>query len=68
LDDESIIINVIRYEESVESPYEKKITNQTIRLSKLTFSMVFACFFKADEDFQVNAEKLITELNANKNK
>lgn len=30
--------------------------------------MVFACFFKADEDFQVNAEKLIAELNANKNK
>jgi hypothetical protein len=63
LADESIIINVIRYEESVDSPYENVITNQTMRLSKLTFSMLFACFFKADQDFEINADKLMAELN-----
>jgi hypothetical protein len=25
--------------------------------------MLFACFFKADEDFEINADKLMAELN-----
>ncbi len=63
LADDSIIINVIRYEESADTPYQNIITNQVMRLSKLTFSMLFACFFKADQDFEINADKLMAELN-----
>ena len=59
LADESLVINVKRYEESVDSPYEKEITNQVMRLSKLTFSILLACFIKADIDFDVNANDLL---------
>jgi hypothetical protein len=64
LADESLVINVKRYEESVDSPYEKEITNQVMRLSKLTFSMLLACFIKADIDFDVNANDLLQKYNS----
>jgi hypothetical protein len=64
LADESLVINVKRYEESVDSPYEKEITNQVMRLSKLTFSMLLACFIKADVDFDVNANDLLQKYNS----
>ena len=64
LADESLVINVIRYEESVDSPYEKEITNQVMRLSKLTFSILLACFIKADIDFDVNANDLLQKYNS----
>ena len=64
LADDSLVINEIRYEESLDSPYEKEITNQVMRLSKLTFSMLLACFIKADIDFEVNANDLLQKYNS----
>ena len=35
-----------------------------MRLSKLTFSMLLACFIKADIDFEVNANDLLQKYNS----
>lgn len=63
LEDKTVGISVIRYVEDDENPYKEEITNQVMRLSELTFSMLIACFLKANDDFEINAEKIIEELN-----
>ena len=63
LEDESIIINVRRFEESKEEPYTKEITNQVMRLSKLTFALLLVGLFKADKDFSVNVNSILEKLN-----
>lgn len=63
LEDESTIINVKRFEESEEEPYTKEITSQVMRLSKLTVALLMACLLKANVDFGIDAESIISELN-----
>jgi hypothetical protein len=67
LEDESIVISIQRYEESEEQPYTELITNQFMRLSKLSVALLMACLLKANVDFEIDAESIIRELN-NKNK
>ena len=67
LEDETILISIQRYEESEEQPYTELITNQFMRLSKLSFALLMACLLKANMDFEIDAESIIRELN-NKNK
>ena len=71
LEDETTIINVERFEESETAPYTEHITNQTMRLSKLTVSMLLVCLLKANDDFGIEADELIEEFNkknSNENK
>ena len=67
LEDESIVINVNRFEENEEKPYTEVITDQTMRLSKLTVSLLMACLIKADDYFGLNIGGTIAELNAKEN-
>ena len=67
LEDESTIINVIRFEESETNPYTEEITNQVMRLSKLTIALLMACLKKANVDFEIDADSLIAELNVKNN-
>ena len=63
LEDESIAINVRRFEESEEEPYTKEITSQVMRLSKLTVALLIACLLKANVDFGIDVDSIIAELN-----
>ena len=63
LEDESIIINVQRFEESEEEPYIKEITSQIMRLSKLTLALLMASMIKANVDFGIDMDSIIAELN-----
>jgi DNA-binding CsgD family transcriptional regulator len=63
LEDETLIINVQRFEESETSPYSERITNQVMRLSKLTTSLLMACLIKANIDFGLDFDAIIAELN-----
>jgi hypothetical protein len=63
LDDETIIINVRRFEEIEEEPYIKEITSQVMRLSKLTFALLMACSLKANVDFEIDVDSIIEDLN-----
>ena len=63
LEDETLIINVKRFEESEISPYTEQITNQVMRLSKLTVALLIACLIKANEEFNIGADGIIAELN-----
>jgi hypothetical protein len=67
LEDETVTINVKRFEESEEKPYTDLITDQTMRLSKLTIALLMACLTKANIDFNLDVDGIIAELNA-KNK
>jgi hypothetical protein len=67
LEDETTIINVRRFEESETTPYTEEITNQVMRLSKLTIAMLMACLNKANVDFEIDADSLIAELNVKNN-
>ena len=62
LEDETTVIDVRRFEESETAPYEDNITIQTMRLSKLTIAMLMACLTKANDDFAIDADKLIEDL------
>ena len=66
LEDESVLVNIIRFEESEEEPYTKEITNQNLRLSKLTLALLIACIIKADRDFNLQLDSLIEDLNNSK--
>jgi hypothetical protein len=63
LEDETIIINVRRFEESEQEPYTKEITNQIMRLSKKSIALLLVCIFKADKDFNLKLDLIIEELN-----
>ena len=63
LEDETLIINVQRFEESEISPYSERITNQVMRLSKLTTALLMACLIKANIDFGLDFDSIIAELN-----
>lgn len=63
LEDESILINVKRFEESEEEPYTKEITSQIMRLSKLTFALLFGCLLKANVDFKIDVDFILEQLN-----
>jgi hypothetical protein len=63
LEDETTIINVRRFEESETEPYGEEVTNQYMRLSKLTVAMLIVCLTKVNEDFNIDADTLIDELN-----
>jgi len=66
LEDETTIINVRRFKESEEAPYTELITDQKMRLSKLTVALLMACLTKANIDFGIDADGLIADLNKNK--
>jgi hypothetical protein len=66
LEDESIIINVRRFEESVEEPYTEEITSQILRLSKLTFALLLIGLHKANVDFGIDVDSIIEDLNNKK--
>ena len=68
LEDGSTVINVIRYQESEEAPYSEEVTNQVMRLSKLTIALLMVCLAKANDDFGIDADVLISELNAKRAK
>lgn len=53
LEDESIIVNFIRFEESEKEAYTKEIVSQKLRLSKTTLSLFLLCIAKADVDFNL---------------
>lgn len=63
LEDESIAINVQRFEESEEEPYTKEITLQQLRLSKLTVALLMACLLKANVEFEIDMDSIIADLN-----
>jgi hypothetical protein len=63
LEDDSIVINVRRFEESEEEPYTKEITSQVMRLSKLTVALLIGCLLKANVDFEIDADSIIADLN-----
>jgi hypothetical protein len=63
LEDETTVINVRRFEESEEKPYSELITDQKMRLSKLTLALLMVCLTKANIDFGIDADSLIAELN-----
>ena len=65
LEDESIIVNIRRFEESEEEPYTKEITNQNLRLSKLTLALLICCIYKADKDFDLDINSVLEEINKN---
>ena len=67
LEDETLIINVKRFEESETSPYTEQITNQVMRLSKLTVALLMACLTKANIDFNLDIGGIIGELNEKNN-
>ena len=67
LEDETTTINVKRFEENEEKPYTEVITDQTMRLSKLTVALLMACLIKADDYFGLNIDGIIAELNAKEN-
>ena len=63
LEDETLIISVQRFEESETSLYSERITNQVMRLSKLSVALLMACLIKANEEFNIGADAIISELN-----
>jgi hypothetical protein len=63
LEDDSIVINARRFEESEKEPYTKEITNQVMRLSKLTVALLIGCLLKANVDFEIDADSIIADLN-----
>ena len=63
LEDETTVINVRRFEKSEEEPYTQLITDQKMRLSKLTIALLMVCLTKANIDFGIDADGLIAELN-----
>jgi hypothetical protein len=63
LEDDSIVINVRRFEESEEERYTKEITSQVMRLSKLTVALLIGCLLKANVDFEIDADSIIADLN-----
>jgi len=63
LEDETTVISVRRFKESEEAPYTELITDQKMRLSKLTVALLMACFTKANIDFGIDADGLIGKLN-----
>lgn len=63
LEDESIVISVNRFKESADKPYTEKITEQHMRLSKLTFALLCSCLMKATVDFKIDVDVIIKELN-----
>jgi len=63
LEDDSIVINVRRFEENEEEPYTKEVTSQVMRLSKLTISLLMACLLKANVDFEIDVDSIIADLN-----
>jgi DNA-binding CsgD family transcriptional regulator len=67
LEDETLIINVKRFEESEKSPYTEQITNQVMRLSKLTVALLMGCLTKANIDFDLDFDGIIGELNEKNN-
>jgi hypothetical protein len=67
LEDETVTINVKHFEESEEKPYTELITDQTMRLSKLTVALLMACIIKANDDFNLSLDSIISELNAKNN-
>jgi hypothetical protein len=67
LEDETTIINVTRFEENEENPYTEVITDQIMRLSKLTVALLMACLTKANIDFNLDIDGLIAELNEKNN-
>jgi hypothetical protein len=67
LEDETIGIVVKRFEINNEEPYTKLLTEQSMRLTKLTVALLMACLTKANIDFSIDADSLIDELKANNN-
>lgn len=67
LEDETVTIDVKRFEESEEKPYTELITDQTMRLSKLTVALLMACLLKANDDFNLDIDGIIVELNEKNN-
>lgn len=63
LEDETTVINVKRFEKSDKEPYTELLTDQKMRLSKLTVALLMVCLTKANIDFGVDADSLIAELN-----
>lgn len=63
LEDQTIIINVKRFEENEKEPYSELITDQTMRLSKLTFALLVSCLIKANIEFEIDVDGIIAELN-----
>lgn len=61
LEDETITINLKRFEKIEEEP--QLITEQNLRLSKLTVALLMLCLSKANIDFGIDADSLIAELN-----
>lgn len=66
LEDKTTVINVRRFEKNEEEPYSELITDQKMRLSKLTIALLMLCLNKANVDFDINADGLIAELNVNR--
>jgi hypothetical protein len=62
LEDETTIITVKRFKESEENPYTELITEQIMRLSKLTIFLLTACLLKGNVDFGIDSESIIEEL------
>lgn len=62
LEDETTVINVRRFEESEKEPYTELITDQKMRLSKLTIALLMICLSKANVEFGIDADGLIDEL------
>ncbi len=62
LEDESIVIMVNRFKENKDNPYTESITEQHMRLSKLTFALLSSCLMKATIDFKINVDVIINEL------
>ena len=63
LEDETTVINVKRFEKSEKEPYTELLTDQKMRLSKLTIALLMVCLTKANIDFGIDADGLIAELN-----
>ena len=68
LEDETTVINVKRFEKSDEEPYTELITDQKMRLSKLTIALLMVCLTKANIDFGIDADGIIGELNKKETK
>ena len=65
LDDGTTVVNLRLFEDNEEMPpYTKLITNQTIRLTRLTFALLVSCLYTANADFGLNVEQEIAELNS----
>ena len=63
LEDESVVISVNRFKESKDKPYTELITQQHMRLTKLTFAMLCSTLMKANIDFKIDIDIIIDELN-----